>query len=686
MSESFFTVCEYIIDKPYPIVPIGAPMFDLPIKLLDEEGHEVARGERGEFCFYNPYCRGYINNDAENEKHFIDGWFHTGDLAVYSDGLYILKGRSDDMIKIDGNRIEPSEIEAVCKEEMGISACVAKGYEEGFVALYYTDELTFDEQALRERLQQRLPYYMIPTYYVKVEKFPLNQSGKLDRKALKIPKEVYKAEYVAPRDDFEKALCQAFSEILEIEDIGIKDDFFKLGGSSIKAIELLSLLDVDDVTPAMLYEGRTVEKITELYKDATADRLTPEEKEDHARKNPCPISEVQSLFWNEFYDCSLDFYFGLKISPLVPADQLAKRINRYIDANSTFNMVVQQDQDGKPIQTFVAEKPYIKVEHMSLKQAKDVCNDFIQKFTYGEPLIRIRLIRTPAVTFFLFHASHVVMDGASCRNAILDMTAAIRGNDIPVTNYFAFVYEETLRNKRNNFQQNLESFQARYFDKPRLANLRSDEDATGDARKRTKPFGIPLDQLREYCARHDISVSVFINTAVLLTQCAYNQSTDGLIFWNYHNRGKDSNRGGVLYRSAVNSMDMTKIKSLNDAFESINSQNEENLWRYSDHDYYRTFSRLIKGPKMTVSYMEGWFTDDLPKSMALFCSRLRLRNRLKSTSKTSGNTLLSFTHYHGKLNCGLQYCTAFIREENAERFVKMLENAMKDMLADRLPL
>lgn len=687
MSESFFTVCEYIIDKPYPVVPIGAPMFDLQIKLLGEDGSQVPEGERGEFCFYDPYCRGYINNEEENRKHFIDGWFHTGDLAVHRDGQYILKGRADDMIKIDGNRIEPSEIEAVCKEELGLSVCVAKGYQEGFVALYYIDDVTFDETALRKRLEERLPYYMIPTYYVKIDKMPLNQSGKLDRKALKIPERVYKAEYVAPRDEFEKRLCEGFASVLEIEEIGIKDDFFKLGGSSIKAIELLDVLDADeDLTPAMLYEGRTVEKISALYKDAKANHLTQEEKEELARQNPCPISEVQSLFWNEFYDCSLDFFFGLRIFPFVSAKMIEERINRYIDANSTFNMVVQKDPDGNPIQVYVPEKPYVKLEHMSLKAAKAVCETFVQKFTYGEPLIRIRLIRTPFATFFLFHANHVVMDGAACHNAIQDMTAAIKGEEIPITNYFAFTYEETLRNRRNNFEENLEAFKERYFTKPCPANLRSDENTTDDARKHTKPFGISLERLREYCKKQNISISVFINTAVLLAQCAYNKSTNGLVFWNYHNRGKGSNRGGTLYRSAINGMDMTQVKSLNDAYESINRQNEDGLWRYSDHDYYRAFSRLIRGPKMTITYMEGWFTEDFPKFLGLFCSRYKIRNSVKSTNKTSSNTLLTFTHYHGKLNCGMQYCTAFLRTESAERFVKMLESSMKDMLEDRLPM
>jgi len=686
MSESFFTVCEYIIDKPYPIAPIGKPMFDLQIKLLDEDGNEVAEGERGEFCYYNPYCRGYVNNDKENAKHFIDGWFHTGDLACFKDGNYILEGRSDDMIKIDGNRIEPSEIEAVCKEEMGVSVCVAKGYEEGFVALYYIDDVTFDEDELRGRLKNRLPYYMIPAYFVKIDQIPLNQSGKLDRKALKIPKEVYKAQYVAPRDDFEKLLCDGFSKVLEVEEIGIKDDFFKLGGSSIKAIELLEVLDTDEeLSPAMLYEGRTVEKIAELYRAALKNHLSPEEEEEAARKTASPISEVQSLFWNENYDCSLDFFFGLKIVPFVSANKIAEKLNRYVEANSTFNLRIEQDGEGKPVQVYCADKPYVKVEHMSAKEAKTVAENFVQKFTYGEPLIRIRLIRTTFYSLLMFHASHVVMDGAACHFAIEDLSSAVFGKEIPVTNYFSFVYEETRRNQKDNFERNLEFFKERYFTRPRIANLKGDGDSVDNVRKHTRKAEIDLSEVQAHCAKWNISTNVFINTAVLLSQCNFNRNTDGMVFWNYHNRGKNSGRGGVMYRSAINDMDMSQVKSLNDAYEYINRQNEENLWRYSDHDFYRAFSRLIRGPKMTISYMEGWFTDDMPKILGLFCRRMKIKNRLKSTAKTSSNILLTFSHYSNKLTCSMQYCTGFLKEESAGKYIDMLERTMKDMLNDRLP-
>ena len=88
---------------------------------------------------------------------------------------------------------------------------------------------------------------------------------------------------------------------------------------------------------------------------------------------------------------------------------------------------------------------------------------------------------------------------------------------------------------------------------------------------------------------------------------------------------------------------------------------------------------------MTVSYLEGWFTDDLPKYLALFCSKLKLHNNNKGNRKTSSNILLTFAHFGHSLTFSLKYSTGFLSAESAERFTKMLEDAMKELLAGRLP-
>ena len=112
-SESGFAVGIFKIDRPYETCPIGKPQVPTKVMLMKEDGSEAADGEVGELCYEDPFVRGYINLPEENSKAFVDGIFHSGDLARKDpDGNYILLGRIGDMLKINGNRIEPAEIEA----------------------------------------------------------------------------------------------------------------------------------------------------------------------------------------------------------------------------------------------------------------------------------------------------------------------------------------------------------------------------------------------------------------------------------------------------------------------------------------------------------------------------------------------------------------------------------------------
>ncbi|MBP5468123.1 MAG: AMP-binding protein [Candidatus Riflebacteria bacterium] len=206
MSEVPAIISNFIIDKKYDVVPIGKMDSGIPYKLLDEEGNDIIDNSIGELCFAVPFTRGYINLPEQTKKVFIDGIYHTGDLAHrLPDGNFVLDGRSNDMIKINGNRIEPAEIEAAFKNITGVSWCAAKGIQEvrrSYVCLYYTENIDLDEESVNKQMQNKLPSYMIPAYYMKIKEVPLKASGKMDRNALPAPEiHDFKNEYIAPRDE-----------------------------------------------------------------------------------------------------------------------------------------------------------------------------------------------------------------------------------------------------------------------------------------------------------------------------------------------------------------------------------------------------------------------------------------------------------------------------------------------------
>ncbi|MBQ6975694.1 MAG: non-ribosomal peptide synthetase, partial [Selenomonadaceae bacterium] len=272
LSETAFVIATFTINKSYHKTPVGKNNFGLEILILNEDGQKVSDGEQGEVCFENPYFRGYINLPEKTEKVFRDGIFHTGDLGFKDDnGNLIISGRADDMIKIHGNRVEPGEIEIVAKEILGVKNIIAKGFaDEGtaFITLYgLTSEIgnKFDAEnihALREKLSKRLPEYMIPTYYMTLEKFPTNANGKVIRKLFPAPNvKPQQIEYVPPVTETEKIICEKMAEILNVKQIGRNADFYQMGGDSLKTILLVTECDTLSFQSSDVYKYRTAEKL-----------------------------------------------------------------------------------------------------------------------------------------------------------------------------------------------------------------------------------------------------------------------------------------------------------------------------------------------------------------------------------------------------------------------------------------
>lgn len=243
-------------------VPIGKPIYNTQMYVVDKHNNPVPDGVMGELCIAGVNVgQGYINNPELTAERFIDNPFgkgklyKTGDLAYWrEDGNIVFCGRIDNQIKLNGQRIEISEIEAVISEVDGvesIAVVINKTAGRDVLVAFFTGECENDD-TIRERCLSKLPRYMVPGAFVHLERLPLNQSGKLDRKALS-------SEYIdfaqldeseAPINDAERLICEAFGKILGKESIGRYSDFFDLGGTSLSMISLLSEKEFENISAA----------------------------------------------------------------------------------------------------------------------------------------------------------------------------------------------------------------------------------------------------------------------------------------------------------------------------------------------------------------------------------------------------------------------------------------------------
>ena len=238
------------------VTPIGRPMANVRIYLLDQGGEPVPVGVAGELHIGGmQVARGYLGRPAQTSERFIaDPYggepgarlYRTGDLARWRpDGTIEYVGRMDHQVKVRGFRIEPGEIEARLTEHAAVREAVvlARTDTPGHTRLvaYWVGDDRAGAEVLRAHVSEALPEYMVPAAYVRLETWPLLPNGKLDRKALPVPAdEAYvRRGYEAPVGEIEETLAEIWSEVLGVERVGRWDHFFELGGHSLLAVKLL---------------------------------------------------------------------------------------------------------------------------------------------------------------------------------------------------------------------------------------------------------------------------------------------------------------------------------------------------------------------------------------------------------------------------------------------------------------
>ncbi len=239
-------------------IPYGRPMANQRAYVVDSYGFPVPVGVAGELCLGGMGVGyGYLNQSRLTAEKFIPDpygisgarMYRTGDLARFnSDGILELLGRIDSQIKIDGYRIETGEIESLIKHFQNIdtsvvSVCKDKNGKDKLVAFYTiknTSDINTDE--MRRYLADNVPYYMVPIFFVELDEIPLSSNGKVIRKSLPNPLLTQNTikEIVLPETNNELILCKVWSNILNINIESVMDDFFELGGDSIKAIQIVA--------------------------------------------------------------------------------------------------------------------------------------------------------------------------------------------------------------------------------------------------------------------------------------------------------------------------------------------------------------------------------------------------------------------------------------------------------------
>lgn len=589
-SESGFPVGVFRIDKSYDTCPIGKPQIDTKIILLGEDGQEVKDGETGELCFEDPYVRGYINLPEETEKAFIDGMFHSGDLAKKDEnGNYILLGRSNDMIKINGNRIEPAEIEAAVKEALNIDWCAARSFEDGdrsFLCAYYKANITFDQDELRKKLEKRLPYYMIPAYYVKIDEVPMKANGKMDRKALPKP-EIKKepgADYVAPENEVQEKLCNAMAEVLHMERVGIHDDFYEMGGDSLTSIEMLTACDLPGLSTNEIFTGRTPEKIAVLYEKVREENPdgTADERNEEALKEPHYLTAEQRYMVDyQFYTPASTMYnlFSmLKLDKaLVNMEDAAKIMKASIAAHPALLTTFFWNEDGELMQKYTPEVlEDIPVEHLSEFEMQFVKDTLVYPFKIIEgKMFRCRVFETESAGYIFFDVHHTLFDGTSMKVFMAGVQNAFLQTPIDPDYYYLMLSQREHAANTAQYEEARKYFEERYdgiewSSYPRIDHTSRDNEM-GEL---MTELGIENARMQAVEKEYHVTRNEFFISVAALAISMYNNAPDIKLSWIYNGREdlQHMKSVGLLFRDLPIGIRFKDSLTLKQVFEDIHEQ------------------------------------------------------------------------------------------------------------------
>lgn len=450
----------------YSQVPIGRPISNTEIYILDRKNQVLPVGSTGELCISgDSLARGYLNKPELTAEKFVinpyrngERMYKTGDLARWlPNGSIEFLGRIDHQVKIRGFRIELGEIEAELLKYPSVKevSVIDREDQQGdkYLVAYFVAECQLTSSELREHLLKELPEYMVPSYIMQLDTMPLTSNDKIDRKAL--PEPDYSmgssALYIAPRDDKEAILVKVWQEVLKVDRIGIRDNFFNLGGDSIKAIQILSRLNAYSLKLAMqdLFKHPLIEELGDFVQKVAR---TAEQGIVEGKVNLLPIQHW--LFEQEFAEIH---HFNQAVMLYrqegFEEEILRNVFNKLVEHHDALRMVVKQEGGRGVLFNRGLEGILYSLEVFDLQKHDDY-RDVIEaeankvqrslELSNG-PLVKASLFKTKAGDQLLIVIHHIAVDGVSWRIILQDLFNG---------------YMQALRNETIQFADKTDSYSA----------------------------------------------------------------------------------------------------------------------------------------------------------------------------------------------------------------------------------
>ncbi|MCP4150658.1 MAG: amino acid adenylation domain-containing protein, partial [bacterium] len=738
----------YPIDKDNEkSIPIGTPIANSTAYIVDKNLKPVPIGVPGELLVGGDgVAHGYLNNPELTAEKFIKtDWlpapsfpknrypitnnylYRTGDRARWlPDGTIEFLGRLDYQVKIRGFRIEPGEIEKKIMQHPGIRESVVLDRREGteeqenhYLCAYIVpaqgeqENLNIDTNQLRDYLAQELPEYMIPAYFVQLEKLPLNPNGKVERKALPEPVRQQENNYTPPRNKKEKQMAAMWAELLNIPcetdsktpPVGIDDNFFYIGGHSLKGTVLMSRIHREFNIKLPLKELMKNPTIRTLMKKidtatqvnyGTYKEIQPAEESEYYPLTPAQ-KRMYILYRVEMEGIVYNIPYIFPLEKETNTEKLEKAFRQLIQRHevlrTTFHIVNEEPvQKIHPGGKFKFEKYEIK-ENNQPDTAPEI-QQFVRPFDLAAtPPVRAAVLKTATARYLLTDVHHIIFDGMSMeifqkelQQLYEDTTAGLPPLKIQYKDFARWWQQEKTGDK---IRRQKEYWHEKYagekpvldlpIDYPRPAMQSFEGNAVGFTLEPAEAKGLIQEAVKEQTTLYMLLLSLYY---ILLSKLSGQEE----LIVGTPVAGRIHPEVENLIGMFVNTLPLrnrlntgkTVTGILKDISASTLEAFENQEYQFEDLVEHLQIERdASKNPLFDVMF-EMQNIKDAPAET----KELRLKHREYFTGTAKFDMTMGVEQKGEQLLFGLGYCTKLFKEKTIKRFIRYFKKITRQVLQE----
>ncbi|HEX6751379.1 MAG TPA: non-ribosomal peptide synthase/polyketide synthase [Longimicrobium sp.] len=709
---------------------IGRPVLHARVYVLDEQGRPAPVGVAGEIHVGGgQVARGYLNRPELTAEKFVADPFsgepgarlyRTGDLARWrADGTLEFLGRTDFQVKIRGFRIELGEIEAKLADHPDVRETVVVAREdapgEKRLVAYWAGEGEVDAAALREHLAARLPEYMVPAAFVRLEALPMTPSGKADRKALPAPEsDAWSTrEFVAPMGETEEALAEIWAEVLGVDRVGRNDHFFELGGHSLLAVQAITRVREAlqaEIPLRALFERPVLADFTRALGDAVHTELARIEAVERGADLPLSFGQQRLWFLEQFggLGSAYQMRWRRRLRGALDRDALVRALDALVARHETLRTTFPR-VDGAPVQRIApaAESrfPLVEIDLTRDAGAEDalvrvLAEEATARFDLEQgPLVRGRLIRmAPDDHVLLVTVHHIIFDGWSSDvfgRELGALYAAFRAGEPNPLSPLPIQYADYAAWQRRWIEGEVLETQAAYWQRklagaPALLELPTDRPRPARMDHAGASVWVELDEeltagLKALSLRHGTTLFMTLLAGWAATLGRLSGQGDVVVGSPSADRGRREVEGliGFFVNTLALRVDLSDTPTVAELLRQVKAATLE-AQQNQDIPFERVVElvdpvrSLAHTPLFQVMFV--WQTNDLGTTELPGLEPAPLPSVSGATAKF--DLALSLEEGASRIAGELQYATALFDEATVVRYLGYLRRVLRQMVAD----